>query len=700
ADLDISSQTNWGSSSNYAVGNSTNSFKANYDGDGHSVKLGVTTSTTDCPIGIFGVIGEGSAISNLTSTGSISATTKSAAGGVVGSVTGAATINSCNNNATIKNTLSGMYYIGTGGICGHIDAPSCNVSIVNCSNNGTVTVNQLRAGGILGCHDDGILTISGCVNNSAISQTSSQSNMASGGIVGHMYSSSGSATVSGCTNNGTVTGYINVGGIIGRTEKVTVVSGCSNTNAISSYTSGSSYHYNIGGVVGSANNTLTLQGTISQTGNVTGWYYVGGVVGYMNSTLTVDENAEIEVNATVKYCGSVTCTTYSTTTCATACATGGFAGYCNYLQINGNVTVSGAVTHNGTAYRCVGGLVGVIGGQSKTDCYLNAGSKAKITNNASVEGAYYVGGFVGWAQKMTLTNGSNWHKNIGDVTGTLYTGGVVGHVQNASSTFNRCVNEGAVQGSYHVGGLVGKANLATSFAYCLNYGAITATSYASQSGVAGIVGSAGSGALTFSKCKNEGNINGINGSTTLYVAGISGYTNVNVTMSDCGNTGTITGRGYGVSGLVAMCRTTSTIINSYNQGNIVYSNTTNTGGGITSAYNTKPTITNCYFSGVPSNTGSLSNYANMSGSYNNSSSYKATCSNCYSIDQTTKGSNNAAANYTISLNNDAEYITSNSGAYLVTALNNWQSSNTSYNSWVASDYTELPHLSWEDNLNL
>ncbi|KWW31575.1 MAG: fibronectin type III domain-containing protein [bacterium P3] len=703
ADLDISRQRAWGQAPTHAVGSTARPFRAHYNGDGHSVKLGVTSSKPHHPIGIFGVVGEGASISCLTSTGSVSTTNHVSTGGVVGLVAGNATIDRCDNKAAIRNSGAEMSDKGVGGVCGQVQADGGTVTLSNCSNHGTVSTAGMRAGGIVGHHSAGTLTVDGCANHAAVGQTSyhhTHQGKGCGGIVGHIHSADGTATVQNCTNNGTVSGFQNIGGLIGRTENATVIAGCANTAAVAARTFGRGRH-NIGGMVGSATGTLTLQGAVRQQGDVTGMCYVGGVVGHIASTLTVDEDATVEVDATVKYSGSTTCTTHYTSVQSLASVTGGLAGYCNYLAVNGAVAVRGAVTHSGTAYRCVGGIVGVVGDARKSDCHFTVGNRAVITNEAAVDGTHYTGGFVGWAQKMTISDGSGHHVNTGRVTGSVYVGGIAGHIHHTSG-LNRCTNRGNIRGDHHVGGLVGRAEAASTFTYCRNSGAVMAgggssmsTDAINQSGVAGILASAG-GALSFVRCLNSGDVTAVSGGgSSLYVGGISGYTNAAVTMSDCGNTGHLRGSGVAAAGLAAMCHAnTSTITNSYNQGNLTYNSSTSTGGGITSAVNSRPTLKNCYFSGTVSIVGKLTNYGNMSGSYNHSN-YTAHCTDCYSIDQTAKGTNYAAANHTITRNTDNEYVTS-SRTRLRDALNNWQNSNTAYSTWSSSCHTELPRLSWED----
>ncbi|MHC4489528.1 MAG: GLUG motif-containing protein [Planctomycetota bacterium] len=121
----------------------------------------------------------------------------------------------------------------------------------------------------------------------------------------------------------------------------------------------------------------------------------------------------------------------------------------------------------GTGY-CVGSMVGLLGGSTITNCYVEGGSVAggekvgglvginwgTMTNSYSevcVSGDKYVGGLVGFLnQGATIIN----CYSTGSVSGDVYIGGLVAY--NAYySIITNCYSTGSVSGNFGVGGLVG-----------------------------------------------------------------------------------------------------------------------------------------------------------------------------------------------------------------------------------------------------
>jgi hypothetical protein len=236
------------------IGNSTNYFYGNFDGNNHTIS-NLRCSTYGTYHGLFGFTGPGSTIKNLNlsstcyilgdgSTGSIVGHNRgsvqncsSAAmvnignadigGGIVGSLN-AGTVSNCNYTGTITRSGGGVTCNKLGGIAGQIET---GTTIENCFFGGTVSGNTW-CGGIVGWNNGTITrcrsagTISGASNtqgglvgqnNGSISNSYARATVSGaqyvGGLVGY---NGGSSSTVNCYSTGTVTGSIK-GGLIGAT---------------------------------------------------------------------------------------------------------------------------------------------------------------------------------------------------------------------------------------------------------------------------------------------------------------------------------------------------------------------------------------------------------------------------------------------------------------------------------------------------
>ena len=251
----------------------------------------------------------------------------------------------------------------------------------------------------------------------------------------------------------------------------------------------------------------------------------------------------------------------------------------NTGNVNGNEHVGGVVGDNdGTVTNCyntgnvtgnkdVGGVIGDNGG-TVTDCY----------NTGNVTGESWVGGVVG-RNNSSITG----CYNEGSVTGKDYVGGVVGSGLNITD----CHNEGSITGSNYVGGVVGynigDSNNGTVID-CCNAGSITG-----EEDVGGVVGSSN---CTVTNCYNTGEVTGIGYGR---VGGVVGSDSGTVT--DCYNTGSVNGEER-VGGVIGYATTTN-VTNCYNTGSV---NGKKHVGGVVgysrSAYNGSTTVANCYNTGI------------------------------------------------------------------------------------------------------
>ena len=204
------------------AGINSHPFRGTFDGDGHTIS-GLYTTAANSYQGLFGALGVGSCVKNVTVSGVV--TGKQYVGGIAGYASGA-TIDNAVNNAVIYASggaspggsgTSGAGHVG--GILGMGTGTSSNpVTIKNCINNGTVTASNCYKGG------------------------------RAGGIVGIFDSSSDYALITQCANNGTIKAYQYVGGIAGgQFANYVTLKSCYNTGNVTGTSSGKTY---VGGIAG------------------------------------------------------------------------------------------------------------------------------------------------------------------------------------------------------------------------------------------------------------------------------------------------------------------------------------------------------------------------------------------------------------------------------------------------------------------
>lgn len=152
------------------IGNYTNQFKGNFDGDGHTVHLTVSGSSY---LGLFGCLNGGS-IKNVTTAGTVgnqkAANINLAAGVCARNIGG--TIENCVNKAAVS---CGNYGNGMGGICGLNEGGTIN----GCSNTAMIKawgINAKYFGGICGQNYTG--SILNCVNSGEVKALEWAINMA------------------------------------------------------------------------------------------------------------------------------------------------------------------------------------------------------------------------------------------------------------------------------------------------------------------------------------------------------------------------------------------------------------------------------------------------------------------------------------------------------------------------------------------
>lgn len=436
-------------------------FTGKFDGLDYNIfNLNIKKDTDN--VGLFGVVGEGAVINNVTLVGG-SITGQNNVGALAGSVQGGAHISNITNSASVTGEKN------VGGIVGEsIGNDSQKTVYENLINTGTITSSGTEDGE------------SGRISNA-------------GGLIGYL-------------EKGDLGGMsYNLGAVMGRTETDgTMTVGC-----------------NVGGLVGHAVGAKLGDGTnlIYNRLNVTGAYNVGGIVGNMKGSTVQNAENSGTVTATgytdgkYYYHSRNNGKVHVEAVDVRFANAGGIAG--NAANVEGreskieNVLNTGDVSSiewsiggKTTLYRYTGGNVGGIVGSAVDTNIINATNRE---NN--IRGAINVGGVAGYfansddtnATKYTVTNGIN---DGGDILGSGLTsdngifateivrptggsnekfnigniGGVVGYMDGDNVYITASTNRGTVhtkepgdpakvqqyEKAANVGGIVGKIDRSTT----------------------------------------------------------------------------------------------------------------------------------------------------------------------------------------------------------------------------------------------
>ena len=243
-----------------------NSYTGTFDGAGHTItNLKVTSSDAvvayflmpdiHTAAALFGVVGTGGRVENLTVSADITNEPRTSAS--TNNIYGDAAAIVGYNHGTVTNCTAGGTVTAKDANCyaGGIAAINLRGTIVGCSNRSTVTLaNSVQyVGGITGHNDYG--TISGCSNSGTVKGLGSY-NCSAGGIAGAVNGTiTGgtitNGTITNCTNSGTVSGGERNGGIAGwnHTGKIT---NCTNSGSVT--TDGGK----AGGIAGQNNNASSI----------------------------------------------------------------------------------------------------------------------------------------------------------------------------------------------------------------------------------------------------------------------------------------------------------------------------------------------------------------------------------------------------------------------------------------------------------
>ena len=340
-----------------------------------------------------------------------------------------------------------------------------------------------------------------------------------------------------------------------------------------------STHYFAGTIFGGndsdANNrtmrTISLNIQSSGVSNVGLFGYVkGATISHLTTAGTIVGGAA--VGGLVGYADGVTISNCRNNATVTgAYMIGGFVGFGNNVTITSSVNnadITGEYNKSGTpsgltkgAY--VGGFVGVVNGGSIANCYNNGNISASGDNSD------FLGGVVGYANGTNIKNATN----NASVEGDTKVGGIVGYADSTSRMYGTIVNSGNITANSMVGGVSGEnhgfwCDTNSNYGTFKNSGSINGRNGATVGGVTAFAdkemcnaentgnviggnavgGVAGRVQAPIKNSYNSGEIVGTNPTaqgeisgtpTGVFVGGITGYTTVNGTISNCYNKGHI-----------------------------------------------------------------------------------------------------------------------------------------------------------------
>ena len=209
ADIDLTGK-NW-----TPIGTSfSNKYTGTFDGGGHTIK-GLTVTTYDQFVGLFGSIGNAGTVKNVMMEDVQITSNRSSgfAGGVAGYSDG--TIENC----SVSGSVSGTVYVG--GVVG----AQWESSITGCSSSATVK-GMVYVGGVAG-QTNSSATLTACYATGNVTiEINPAKNIAGGSLVGMNAGSSLLAcyATGNVTSTGSSTGYVHIGGFLG--DNYTTVTAC------------------------------------------------------------------------------------------------------------------------------------------------------------------------------------------------------------------------------------------------------------------------------------------------------------------------------------------------------------------------------------------------------------------------------------------------------------------------------------------
>lgn len=472
------------------IGNHSNPFKGNFNGDNHTV-TGMQISGELDRVGLFGECTKhnvNSAIKNITVKDSVICGIN-----FVGAIVGYAEEINIENCRSIGNTINGKTDVG--GICGKIGGYSVG-KVSQCYNSSKVT-GRGRVGGIAGM--GGIAE--NCLNTGEIMIINKAYQSAGGGIFGIFDDTTASASITACVNLGKVSGGESFGGIVGSTDSKSTghISNCYyNMDAITGgFDAGTALTAGqlCGALPDGLDSTIWKEGSVdTSTAKATQGRFGTATGTYINLTKVADiketKTAPVPVYNYVTTNGDDWDTYTLITTAEEFAAIGQDTANCNENYVLKNdIDVSGvelrSIGNPGTPY------IGKFSGDGHTISYVDmtkendvysSGLFAQIgytQNQLSESGKVMLLAANGVIASNAEAGGICGDLSVGEIYGCSFTGTVKGYTAGGicgnagqNTIISQCFFAGDVQGKDSAAGICGKSP-SQVIDHCISIAAVT-----------------------------------------------------------------------------------------------------------------------------------------------------------------------------------------------------------------------------------
>ncbi len=510
ANIDASASSSWDGGSGFSpIGNSTDKFNGNYNGNGYTI-LGLYIDRGST-VGLFGFAQFGEiknlGLSNVSISGSYRV------GALIGTAGASLTVSNCYSSGSV----TGQGYIG--GLVGETNgSATISACFSTCSVSGTA-----RTGGFIGSNYNG--TINNCFSRGDVNRLTGNSEEL-GGFCGV----SGSDVIRYCYSTGRVT-YDNGSnpihnGFSGGTQGS---SGTYTSNFFDYNTS----HQSSDAIGTTPKKTYELQNAATYTGTSSSWDFI-------NNPNSDNNNDDIwGINPTVNEGYPFLA----------------WEGYSNYLEQPAAGDGSSGNPYQITDLQDLYWVsqiktdgkffvqnMNIDASQTSTWCggkgFVPIGGPWTFKFSGSYDGdGYNIDGLQINREQMDIGLFGNIDdgiiKNLGvinvNISGKSNTGALGGNLQGSNAKVNNCFSTGQVTGSYYVGGLLGNVNtliVSNCYSTCVTSG------YNYTGGLFGY-----SYAGNISNCYSRGNVSRRGGSST-FLGGFAGYSS-DATIEYCYSTGSI-----------------------------------------------------------------------------------------------------------------------------------------------------------------
>lgn len=232
---------------------------------------------------------------------------------------------------------------------------------------------------------------------------------------------------------------------------------------------------------------------------------------------------------------------------------GGLAGYSNSSYIENCYNTGSVSGINNTRPAMVGGLLGLLQGDSNSSYYIKNSFNTGMVNAFSESVQSYAGGVAGYATTVSIDNclnGGNIFAETNSINAAA-SGGIVGNTYHVN--IKACYNIASViaqsAGDAWTGGIVGSLADYSSVSESANTGEIKASTSSrwetsdDQACSGGIAGSIRYTGNIINDCYNAGvvgaSVTAENGNVDIMAGGISGYIGYSNQISNCYNIGSI-----------------------------------------------------------------------------------------------------------------------------------------------------------------